>query len=118
MEEAAEKAMLPAQAPFATIGLRRVCAGCNPCYSPIMARTNRRNAKSEFPPAVERARSFGNPLHFLLRASGGSRSTDTLEEHQRILQQFGSVWIGKWGAAVGSWALEIGNEQLEAGVPT
>lgn len=83
-----------------------------------MAPSNRKSPKTNVPPAIERARARGNPLHFVLRASGGFRSTDTYEEHDRILQDLGSVWIGKWGAAVGPWAVEIAREQLAAGVPT
>lgn len=54
-------------------------------------------------------------LHFLLRYSDKLSGADTIREHQSIIEQYDSVWMGKFGVGMGQRFVEITKKQLERG---
>jgi hypothetical protein len=59
------------------------------------------------------------PIHLLLRFSDSLlKDKDTIEEHNNIVQRYGSVWFGKMGSPVSQANIDILNQQVEDGIPT
>ncbi|MGC3834839.1 hypothetical protein ACPSKX_11470 [Moritella viscosa] len=56
-------------------------------------------------------------LHFLLRYSDKLSGADTIGEHQFMIEQHGSVWMGKFGVGMSNRFVEIAKKQLERGEP-
>ena len=59
------------------------------------------------------------PVHLLIRFSNSLLKTgDTIDEHNKVVEQKGAVWFGKMGSTVSQKHIDVLNEQIEKGVPT
>lgn len=57
-------------------------------------------------------------IHFLLRYSNRlANGADTLAEHQAIIKQHGSVWLGKFGIGMGYRFAELAKKQIDNKTP-
>ena len=59
------------------------------------------------------------PIHLLVRFSDSLlKDRDTIEQHNRVVEQQGAVWFGKMGSPVSQHHIDRLNEQSQAGTPT
>jgi hypothetical protein len=63
--------------------------------------------------------SYKLPIHLLIRFSNSLlKDKDTIEEHNNIVHQYGSVWFGKMGSPVSQGIIDILNNQVSQGIST
>ena len=59
------------------------------------------------------------PIHLLIRFSDRLlKDTATIPEHQKVIEQEGSVWFGKMGQRISQDAIDALNKQVEDKIPT
>lgn len=59
------------------------------------------------------------PIHILVRFSDRLlEGTDTINEHNHVIEQHGAVWFGKMGSTVAHRHIEGLNEQIDKEIPT
>jgi hypothetical protein len=73
---------------------------------------------STSPPSQAVESLAGPALHFLLRFADSLRGVDTLAEHRRLADQFGSVWWGKFGVGASAFVVDRALRQIRSGSRT
>lgn len=59
------------------------------------------------------------PIQLLIRFSNSLlKDKDTIEEHNNIVHEFGSVWFGKMGSPVSQAQIDVLNKQVDDGILT
>lgn len=86
----------------------------------ILTNTTVRKHETEYAPwLLSKKEQEKIPRHIVIRFSyAGASALEAIESHQRVVNEYGNVWLAKLGRRMGASNMDAMNEQCLRGEPT